>query len=711
MTIFPKNLSRKLNPPSPSPSPADGGGGVGISSLCCLLAIACCLLVLGCRDDPPSRRGLSPRSQSGQQGALLGAVATQLGDLPNANVLQLRPPVVVLDSTKSGDNQDVMALVSTYPDSPDPTVVNYLSVPGNNARFRALGVRSGDQVKLFQLTLAEEREDDDAINVEVERALKLNVAQVLNDNALLIEGSLNEPLDAPLRIEVWRFEDSRMDEIDSAIRNYIRSGVPAVGWEPTPDETVLNQIVERLNQWLRGIKFDSAWQPSELLATLPRELRDAEGLQAYLSPAALMRPTFESYEGRLLQEAIWCRDISRWVRGSESNRLGQAGRLFDWVVRNVQLEADEGALPRRPWQALVYGRGTAAERAWLMARLCRQAGMDAVVLMAASAEGAPWLCVGVVLDGQVYLFDPRLGLPVPGPDGQGVATLAQARADDAVLRQLDIDDTKYPVTASDLAKTTINLVADQFSLAHRAAMVEERLAGEDAVKLSAPVDAMKKRLEPLGAGEVRLWDEPFRSLHRQLELDQTARTQAAAQFLMFAWRPALWKARTLHFRGTKELPESSGRDVLTDPIDDHRDAARLYMDRSVRPTDELLRQQTSPEKQMIYSTAKTCATYWLGLLNYDDAGDDPSRLENALRWFEMVFEQPLGKQLWPEGVPYNSARTLQRLGRKEEAIKRLQEDTSPQREGNQILARQWESMPDAAPPEEGASDSTEGADQ
>lgn len=673
----------------------------------CLLPAACCLLLAGCRDNAAgSRRGPSLRAQQSGQGALLGAVAAQLRDLPNACVLELRPPVVILDSTKSSDGQDVMALVSSHPESPDPAIVNYLSVPGNNARFRSLGVRSGDLVKLFQMTLAEEREDDDAIGVEVERALELNVAQVINDNSLLIEGSLNTPLEKELRIEVWRFEDTRMEQIAAAIRGYIERSNPALGWEPTPDQTVLDQIVERLNQWLRGIKLDANWQPAKLFATLPSELREGEGLKLYLSPAALSRPTFEAYEGRLLQEAIWCRDISRWVRSGESNRLGQAERLFDWVVRNVQLEADEGSLPRRPWQALVYGRGTAAERAWVMAMLCRQAGIDAVVLTATTAEGTPWLCVGVVLDGEVYLFDPRLGLPIPGPDSQGVATLAQARADDAVLRQLDLEAAKYPATSADLARTSVNLVADQFSLSHRAAIVEERLAGDDAVKLSAPVDAMAERLRPLNAGEVRLWDEPFRSLERQLNLDPKARTQAAAQFLMFAWRPALWKARTLHFRGVKESPESTGRDVLADPIDDHVDAARLYMDKSVRPTDDLLRQQSSPEKQMVYSTAKTCATYWLGLLTYDDATDEPSRLENALRWFERVWKQPLGKQLWPGGVPYNSALTLAELGRKEEAVKRLQEDTSPQKDGNQILARELESAPN-----EQTTDSTEGADQ
>jgi hypothetical protein len=168
---------------------------------------------------------------------------------------------------------------------------------------------------------------------------------------------------------------------------------------------------------------------------------------------------------------------------------------------------------------------------------------------------------------------------------------------------------------------------------------------------------------------------------------------------MFAWRPALWKARTLHFRGIKELPDATRRDVLTDPIDDHRDAAKLYMDKSVRPTEDLLNQQVEGEKRTIYSTAKTCATYWLGLLNYDDARGDTGRLENALRWLQMVPELPLGEQLWGGGAAYNSARTLQKLGRKDEAIKQLTETNSPQKDGNLILALEWQSSPDENPSE------------
>ena len=65
-------------------------------------------------------------------------------------------------------------------------------------------------------------------------------------------------------------------------------------------------------------------------------------------------------------------------------------------------------------------------------------GADSLSAKAGQAEPAiPWLCAALV-GGQTYLFDARVGLPVPGPDGQGVATLNQALADPAILERMDL---------------------------------------------------------------------------------------------------------------------------------------------------------------------------------------------------------------------------------------------------------------------------------
>ena len=63
----------------------------------------------------------------------------------------------------------------------------------------------------------------------------------------------------------------------------------------------------------------------------------------------------------------------------------------------------------------------------------------------ASADGAKenppslyWLAA-LFANGQLYLFDTQLGLAIPGPDGKGVATLAQSLKDDALLRKMDLE--------------------------------------------------------------------------------------------------------------------------------------------------------------------------------------------------------------------------------------------------------------------------------
>ena len=129
----------------------------------------------------------------------------------------------------------------------------------------------------------------------------------------------------------------------------------------------------------------------------------------------------------------------------------RAARLFDWTVRNIQLERDESPrqrVPRQPWQVLLLGRGTAIERAWVFMLLARQQQLDVVLLATPDRQTAGqwhlWLPAQLV-EGQLYLFDTELGLAVPGPKGHGVATLEQAASDGSLLRRLDAANRPYPV--------------------------------------------------------------------------------------------------------------------------------------------------------------------------------------------------------------------------------------------------------------------------
>ena len=61
---------------------------------------------------------------------------------------------------------------------------------------------------------------------------------------------------------------------------------------------------------------------------------------------------------------------------------------------------------------MLYGRGDYAERAKLMMLMLRQMEIDSV-LLTVGETAKPW-AVAVSIGKEYYLFDTKLGLPIPG---------------------------------------------------------------------------------------------------------------------------------------------------------------------------------------------------------------------------------------------------------------------------------------------------------
>jgi hypothetical protein len=159
------------------------------------------------------------------------------------------------------------------------------------------------------------------------------------ENALIIEGGLSGPALTPQRIEIWRYSDKRMDAIRSMMKVYEVFRRPPAGWEPSPDLAALRQIVERGNQWLRNQLVDEGdgeakgqWRVEPLLVGLPEDLRTAKGVAELITPDAQKNGVFADWEGRLLEQAVWCRDIAQWARGDALSDL-DAVWIFDWTVQ------------------------------------------------------------------------------------------------------------------------------------------------------------------------------------------------------------------------------------------------------------------------------------------------------------------------------------------------------------------------------------------
>ncbi len=171
----------------------------------------------------------------------------------------------------------------------------------------------------------------------------------------------------------------------------------AASWDPKtdglaaswPEPDMLRQVVNRLNQWVPTQPPPSAWRLDPMAAQLPASVKELPQVES------LGKMEFSSYDGFALQEAVWLRDLSNWVRGDSVDDLARTRRMFDWVVRNIQLERDwRDRTPLLPWEMLMLGRGTASERAWLFIVMARQQGLDAAMLAIDASAAARPHCEG-----------------------------------------------------------------------------------------------------------------------------------------------------------------------------------------------------------------------------------------------------------------------------------------------------------------------------
>ena len=441
-----------------------------------------------------------------------------------------------------------------------------------------------------------------------------------------------------------------------------------------PEPEMLRQIVDRLNQWIRVQTPPAEWRLDPLTAGLPAPLAGLAQLKD------LDRMEFSRFDGHVLQEAALLRDVARWTRGDALDDLERAKSLFDWIVRNIQLEPDRAnRIPQFPQETLLFGRGTAAERTWVFILLARQLGIDAAVLgieegPAAKGEGpkaeregsqqnrpAPRLwCIGVLTEGNVYLFDPTLGLPIPAPNGVKhpeagkltiqPATFAQLTADEKLLRRLDADDTHpYRVTAADLKHVVVLLEGSPSYLSRRMKLLESRLAGPQKMVLSASPSAQAEHWKAaVKASSPRLWSVPYETLERRSHLDRKGAQAQLAGLLPFYAMPGapLHRGRMLYLKGQ----------LIGD------NSATSFYQKARPSNEELSASSAHPLEKLVYHRGKQDASYWLGLVAYQRGNYSAATDYFAKRTLLAMPDGP-----WTNGARYNLGRTFEAAGETEKA--------------------------------------------
>jgi hypothetical protein len=335
----------------------------------------------------------------------------------------------------------------------------------------------------------------------------------------------------------------QIEELDKAgLDTKPTSSTLLAGW---PQSDTMRQIVDRLDQWVRN-QPPPKWEKDAMLDELPEPLRQLPVV------TGVDKMDFGPFDGYYLQEATFLRDVAAMARGKSIDPLQRAGLLFDWTVRNLQLDEErKDRVPQFPWEALFFGHGTAWERAWVFVLLARQEGIDAAVLAISQEDGTPrpW-CVAVRIGGKAYLFDPAWGLPIPGPDGVkkgekgrldiAPATLEQLAADESLLKRMNLDaDHPYPVKQEDLKNVVALIEASPLALSRRMATVESRLQGKQKMSLtaSATEEAKLWKATP-GVPAAKLWLLPYMTVERRSALQPREIIRLLGGFMPFYAMPS-----------------------------------------------------------------------------------------------------------------------------------------------------------------------------
>ncbi len=428
----------------------------------------------------------------------------------------------------------------------------------------------------------------------------------------------------------------------------------------------------------------------------------------------------------------------------DASQLAKSIRLFDWLTRNIQLlpthqwtdeEIEEQRLydednlaaagvrglgyTRFPSQVMLYGRGDYAERAKVFMSLLQQIDIDTVMLFVEQdGKQVPW-CVGVPINGQYYLFDTRLGLPIPSRQTAAVATLAEVQSEPAMLEWLDLtvkeslaDDTKYWVRGDQLDSVQPKLYVTPEAISKRMEVLEKNLNDDVRMKVTLAPSQLAERLPKIEGKEFQIWDIGFKT-HAFRQAVRNALTQIDTN--------NRFKDRTMWQRMDESYIDGfatyrTGRSVyLHGQFHSDRNSIRgnaierffalMYTD------DDIANLGTSKKLQRRHGILKEkgqdVASYQRALASVQaqmrlirrDAGYflsqchfDNGNISTAANWLERIRDRSDAER-WSDGIHYLLGRAREGTREYEQAIQVYRDDAeSAQVHGNLIRARLIEMM-------------------
>src|SRR5438876_423883 len=280
--------------------------------------------------------------------------------------------------------------------------------------------------------------------------------------------------------------------------------------QKSSDLAACRRLVEQLNVALA--RPGAALKPDPL----PADLKVTYAKELGLTPQEIeeiARGEFTPLDAAALEEAFLFRELAKALDVAALAPIDRARAALDWVARNVR-ELTGSGLATPPVYVVMRGTGTPLERTYVFLAILTQLELDAALVGDPAGQPAGIWGVAVSTDDGVFVFDARLGLPLPGPKG-GVATLSQARNDPAVLESLADKGSKpaYDVSADRIRASQVFIAEPLSMLAPRLRFLQGLLPS-GAGRISSDVVALRERFQKSlqGAGnegiEVKFWSSP-----------------------------------------------------------------------------------------------------------------------------------------------------------------------------------------------------------
>lgn len=512
-------------------------------------------------------------------------------------------------------------------------------------------------------------------------------------------------------------------------------------------DVAARQISYHLNAWQQNADLPEdlpvSAKAGELLATV------SDVLPEQAVTAALARESFAADDVQYLKLRYLQSRVTDWVRtdgqsdplwrdwvsdqadslGAEpAQRLSVALQLFDWTVRNISLEPDEVGSPlevppklpdglrlfgpgyrQTPYQTLFRGSGDWLQRTAVFIGLCRQADLPACLLSTApsgDAPSRPW-AVGVAIADQVYLFDCRLGVPIPGPNQRGIATLAEARRDNSVLRRMNVPGWfEYPLQQEDVQQCIALLLLQPEGISRRARRLHGALTGQWRMAVYDAPGELAATFEAIsGIASSRIWEVPLQARLYARAIELAAAQDPRLEFVVKGpWMmlegdvesaQQLTLARWSHLQGQFDSDEAEmiqgakqlyiGHRAPEFEIVDLRSDVELQKQYGIRRPLGMAAQEYDMQIRFFQDQmrmGKICASYWLSHIQYDTG-----RFDVARNWYKQRILDEVGDSAWEMPARYNLGRTLEQLDQYQQAIELYRTEGDLQEHGNRIRAR------------------------